>query len=421
MRLPILPILLVLILSVHPGRADSGQDGKNSPLNPQKLPNASALWVGLSDVIKYVPGYYSEARAIQIAMQKDPRFIADGARFKYDLHFEDAPTVSGSLKSYTAVALMNSPKAGDFFRRFLIVTHPATKEVTEVSVLEDIPVKNTHFDISVGLVDRMLVLEDVYNDITMVYPIGVGGVDPGVMSPGTRILTPEFHGAKLEKRRVIAKRTMPAYYRGEPFMPITTGHGTETPIGFHITIIYDDADWKKLGPNYLVRGFDSHGCMRLRQKDLHELFDVVMESPGDSVPVDIDYYVYYRDANMDRNESEGQMKQVHPYPLRQDSYQRVKNFAAPGEAPLAKRDPKENLVILEAASGKPDFSQLVGFDASDITDLSVFDGFVEQLSTTPVTSTPVTAPANPGTPEPATPPSPAPVSAPAPVIPALQP
>ena len=222
----------------------------------------------------------------------------------------------------------------------------------------------------------MVLLEDPDRDIALLYPLGVGGLDPGLINwVGTSLMTPLFQGATLHRKTVVSHRDYPTYYHGMPFMPITTARGTLTPIAFHITIL-TDADWKSKGSDFLVRGFDSHGCMRLRQKDLMEYYTIVMNGGSDVLPVNVDYFIFKRlelSAGA-RDLMYGFLEVEHPYPLNDEYYQRVKNFAAKGQTPRYERDPKENLPIMEKVSGVPDLTHLKGFTADDMLDLKIFDG-----------------------------------------------
>jgi hypothetical protein len=304
--------------------------------------------------------------------------LPDGSRFVGGIEIQKSVDAAQS-STYEAVALVKSDAAaGDFFRRYEIQVSEnphAQRSVTSIKQVQDVPLSETHFAISVGLIQKTFLLEDVDHDIHIIYPLGVGAIDEGVISPGRkRILTPLFHHASIRKSSIDPVVTSPAYFRGLPFMPITNAYGVETAVAFHITILSDPL-WNSRGPNYLVRGFDSHGCMRLREKDLTELFTIVMKSAGTHVPVEVNYFILKRDPSgepAEYNAALGYMSEQHPYPTRIDGYERVENFAPPGRPPEARRDPVEHLIILEDARGQPDLSGLTGFDANDRDDLQEY-------------------------------------------------
>ena len=78
-----------------------------------------------------------------------------------------------------------------------------------------------------------------------------------------------------------AKRSKPRYFQGKPFIRIINGPDIEedsTPIGFHIEI-----------NNSFVRGFDSHGCMRMREMDLMLFYDLIALGSKQQTPLTIQY------------------------------------------------------------------------------------------------------------------------------------
>jgi hypothetical protein len=223
-------------------------------------------------------------------------------------------------------------------------------------VVKEVNLADTHFSIYTGLEDRLTLVEDEANGLAFAFPLGVGGIDENVMGEGYRILTPKFHGATLQRATVNPARTDPAYYRGHPFMPITTAKGSVTAIAFHITILGDE-EANQYGLNYLQRGFESHGCMRMRDKDLSELFTIVMKGGSDKLPVTVDTHVWNKNAEGVRDASAGAADIVTAYPVETDSYMRVTYFP---EAPHYKRDdiPNEHLVMMDRARGQPDLRKL---------------------------------------------------------------
>ena len=154
----------------------------------------------------------------------------------------------------------------------------------DISVVHDqvIDLKNMSFKFNVGLVDRKVIAEDVLNDVKMVFPVGVGAFDEGVLNEGSvSLLTPRFHNGFLDQRAVISKREKPRYFDGKPFIRILKGPSLVddmTAIGFHTEI--NDS---------FVRGFDSHGCMRLRLPDLMMLHDLVLEGSVKQIPISVTY------------------------------------------------------------------------------------------------------------------------------------
>lgn len=351
--------------------------------------DTSPLYTDLRDIAKYNPKLLPDASVIVHAVQADAElFIPEGTQdvtIYGTFALQELPKTSGSLTSYENVtAFMSSKSKGYFVRRYSISIQDnnGTRSVEKVNILHDIPVTSLHFQVDVGLVPRIAVLQDVQNGITMTYPIGVGGVDPGVANQAhvTKLLTPLFTNATLHRRSVVPHRTDPTYYRGEPFMPITNARGVQTPIGFHITIL-SDPDWKNKGANYLVRGFDSHGCMRFRGRDLHELFAIVMQGGSEALPVSVNYFVYNRGADGYRGRQNGLFPTIGAYPIFSRYYQSVKNIAPPGQPPMPHRDPKEHLLDLNPVTSSPIpvLMKLNGFTEEDRQDLSTFDRMEKEV------------------------------------------
>ena len=172
-------------------------------------------------------------------------------------------------------------------------------------VIDSISLKETQFRLSVSLADRKLVLiEDRYNFLNMVFPLGVGAFDERVLNEEVTLLTPRFENAYIDKRTVITKRKKPRYFAGRPFIRITTdinlteGH---TAIGFHVQ------PFRKT----FVRAFDSHGCMRLQEDDLYLVHDIVKEGPHPRLRIDVKFFT--------------EDKIDHPFPLKNKPFRKVLN------------------------------------------------------------------------------------------------
>lgn len=338
------------------------------------------LWADLNDIAVYAPKAMPEAAEIAQTLKNDPRYLKGGAKFKFGIHLDAEPAdlTEGNIL-YRASALMADKTGRLFYRKFAIVVNPSQKPaVKDVQIVEDVDLSKMHFQVNAGLLDRMVVVEDFQHEVSLVFPLGVGGFDENVTGHGVRVLTPQFHNAWLKRATVIPTRRAPAYYRGMPFMPITNAAGMRTPIAFHVTIL-SDSDWNTKGGNYLVRGFESHGCMRMRQKDLMEFFTIVMKAGDKQLPVNVDYFVWNTDANGQRQESLGQVSSIHPYPVVGANYMTIQNFGT-AKRPVAKRDDEEHLLIMDEVNHAPDLSHLSGFSADDLTSWKEFAGLTTDLA-----------------------------------------
>lgn len=331
------------------------------------------LWVDISDVSQYSADS-DEANTILGFIENNPESYAPENFFSRTGLFVQKRVESAKEINYLAVSRLGHVSGGDIFRKFQIRYDKATHEVIDFTPMRDIPMEQTAFSINVGLIQREVLVEDLKNDIRMLFPLGVGGVDEGVLYPGYEsLLTPLFHHASIKRNTIDLVVNEPTYYRGLPFLPITNAAGHTTFVAFHISILADEewADQDK-GGSFIYRGFVSHGCMRLRKHDLQNLTEIVVKSAAPSIPVDVDYFIVKRIGNSIGTRKDGPLQVNHPYPLMNSEYETVQNFAKKGEHPQSKRDPLEKLLILKTVGHAPNFTQLDGFDEIDRVNLEKF-------------------------------------------------
>jgi hypothetical protein len=318
--------------------------------------SAATYYSDTADLARYAPKSQPDAKLIE-AVKASKVFTNGTATYKSGLHLQGAATQDEKGTLYKAAALMMDAPGHLFYRKFSILVGGTPRKVTGVAIEKDVDLNQMHFSVNTGLLDRMVVVEDAANGVTLAFPLGVGGIDEAIMTSAYRILTPKFHGAHLQRQTVIPARGEPAYYRERPFMPITSSGGSVTGIAFHITILGDD-EAQQNGLNYLVRGFESHGCMRMREKDLLEFFTIVMNGADDKLPVNVDNHVWNLGADGTRNDARAGAADIASiYPFNTSSFMRVTYFPEP---PHWQRDdiPNEHLVIMDRAAGQPDFSRL---------------------------------------------------------------
>ena len=336
----------------------------------------------VEDIVKYTPRQYPDLYLFrQLKLGNNPSLFSKDGALESPVRLQAAPVQDEDETSHFQMSvLIKSLQNQEFYRKFQVTMGGSPRQIQEITVIEDIPLNQVKFTVEAGLVSRIVILRDTQHGLTLNFPLGVGSLDFGVSEPGNRILTPLFHNATLRSATVTRSRTKPDYYRGMPFMPITNQHGVQTPIAFHITILNDDEWAHGKGANFLIRGYDSHGCMRLRLKDLTEFFNIVMRGGSRALPVNVDYFVFRKNPDGSVDTSFDPENISNPYPLRMDGYKQVQNFAEPGQPPQAKRDdPPEQLLILQDVPGVPDLSNLDGFNADDVTDLQTFMDLANQL------------------------------------------
>lgn len=195
---------------------------------------------------------------------------------------------------------------GFYFRRMSLLSDyaidPKQKErvvVVDGSV-QDIPLSRTQISVKVDLLQRKIITKinvpaelvqpGKSNQIIKVYPVAVGGFDIRTregMDNKVELMTHEFvDNAVLTADPVegvigrssnTRQRVYPSYYKGRPFIALFDQGGKKyREIAFHYQIDKND----------IKRGFVSHGCMRVRDKDLYELETFVFLGGQQNVPVE---------------------------------------------------------------------------------------------------------------------------------------
>lgn len=225
-----------------------------------------------------------------------------------------------------------------FFRKMTVKTdssYPITdpQRVIITHVEKDIPLSDTYFEVYTDIAERKTVLIDNYNKIRKVFPVGVGAFDvrtlPGMdnfIGSMTEELKKEAiitarpgvndNGKPIEVQ-ILQERNHPSWYKGRPFIGILDENGTKyKEIGFHYQI--DD--------DQLRRAFVSHGCIRVRDKDLYQLSVIVFKGTQEKVPVQVvnSFSIY--------NHLQSLTSLDHPYPKTNNSFKRIiyadKNYAS---------------------------------------------------------------------------------------------
>ena len=199
--------------------------------------------------------------------------------------------------------------------------------------------------LTVSLVDRTLVLEIPALHMRRVFPVGVGALDPVRSFPALSSLTPTTERARVSKKGSHLALNGSSWARGLPYIPfeipwVQTTPGPlsterlfygETRIAFHA--------WP--GQTFM-RGFNSHGCVTLRDTDLLELAAFVFGAK-DPLPLVI------RESNPDA---------AHPLPHENRQYWRLVNTGTADKPAFSLRGTLYHLERLREPI--PDVSGLVG-------------------------------------------------------------
>lgn len=243
-------------------------------------------------------------------------------------------------------------KGNSSFENIMVSYESGMKSLAEMVITEEgsLNLKDASFSLKVGLVERKLIVTDEKNDIKFIFPIGVGGFDEGVLNEGrVSLLTPRFKNGFIDQRSVISVRTKPRYFDGKPFIRLLKGKdlvSDSTAIGFHTEI--NDS---------FVRGFDSHGCMRLRVPDLMALHDLIMDGDELQTPITVSYQT--RDIS------------DHPAAKRNMSYKTVLNNGSK-ESPFFPLD-RDNLVQMTYKESEVPLMKLIDDELDNYEDIVSYD------------------------------------------------
>lgn len=242
--------------------------------------------VRIADIVSSYPSLIPGLANVVEIVKKSPEsfFNQNTIDVLHDVFMAKMPEVNGSQVTLNLVGFVKYKNQSLNFEKLTITYNIGAKKLADLSIQTETiySLRDMVFKVSVGLVDRKLIIEDSLKDIKLVFPIGVGSFDLGVMNEGeVSLVTPRFKRGFIDQRAVISKREKPRYFAGLPFIRILKGSDLKsdsTSIGFHIEI--NDG---------FVRGFDSHGCMRLREMDLMAFHDLIIFGDEQQTPITVDY------------------------------------------------------------------------------------------------------------------------------------
>ena len=263
--------------------------GKNSLLTNQLVvPTEAAnkvVGVRLDDLVNNFPSLVPGLANVAANIKSNPQAFFNSGTIEvvHNVFLNKLPEVTPGMVRLSVTAYVKY-KGFSNFERFTVSYNNGAKKLADMLIQPEgsVNLRDTAFSISVGLVDRKVIIEDSMYDIKFVFPIGVGGFDEGVLNEGrVSLLTPRFQNGVIDQRAVISKREKPRYFDGKPFIRLLKGNDIRndmTAIGFHTEI--NDS---------FVRGIDSHGCMRLRVPDLMALHDLIMDNDEQQTPITVSY------------------------------------------------------------------------------------------------------------------------------------
>lgn len=272
----------VFVINPNWGFADENQTSIELPAEVQH----KVVGVRIDDFVNVHPKTVAGLVNLQVSIKDHIKdiFNDDKVETVHSIFFLKKPQLQASLYQVELGVFLKYEKRGFYFEKLIVQYAETAKRFEDFSFQREViaPLNQLKFKAEVGLVDRKLIITELTKNFQLVFPIGVGSFDEGVLNEGkVSLITPRFKQGFLDKSAVISKREKPRYFKGKPFIRLLNGPSSNddrTPIGFHIEI--NDS---------FVRGFDSHGCMRLREMDLMAFHDLIMFGSDKQIPITVNY------------------------------------------------------------------------------------------------------------------------------------
>ena len=266
----------------------------------------------VEDVVKHLPTIAPGLDYISDKLEKRKKeYFSDNGKIEeiLNIFFKKVPMWKGTTVKLTLTALVKYSEDNLAFKTIEVNydrNDPKEFTVTPKSFVE---LYQTKLSFDVALKSRKVIVKDLNSDIKMIFPLGVGSFDEGVLNDSFSLLTPRFKSGFLDKSTTIKNRKKPRYFAGLPFIRILKGNSTSkdhTGIGFHAQPFPEK--------NKFIRAFDSHGCIRMQTPDLWSVYYMVTAGPTQQLPITVNY------SSVDSSE--------HPFPKRNKPYKRVANYGS---------------------------------------------------------------------------------------------
>lgn len=231
----------------------------------------------------------------------------------FSADYISAVEVAPSVIEAKLLLFIHSNSQGYYFRKLTVKvdwkknkTHGLEDVVSVLSLDQDIALTDTDFQMKGSISDQKIILEDQASGIIKVFPVTVGAIDARTesvesmtfwvperqrQSAKTEELKAEFQdfsNSALVKRDFwttgfnTAERLYPSYYKGRPFIALVDLNYVESEPNF-------SAGYREIGLHYqitepgLERGMKSHGCVRVRDKDLYQLDAILNHGPKNTI------------------------------------------------------------------------------------------------------------------------------------------
>ena len=331
------------------------------------VPQGISLGVDLRDVADHAPGQWPDAEAILSDITQRTALYAPGKHFSrggvtgawrgrevYGVEIPEPPQVLRDGRIAYMVNVSVGVLTAVKLRKLEVILGRDARggiSVDSVALQQVYDLSRERLHLTASLYHRMAVLRGEASGLLKVYPLAVGMLDEGVTEGSggrTVVVTPTYASASIRFGSYFSEESRPGLFRNLPFISIVNSRGGVQNIAFHVNTV------SGTDVTFLQRGFASSGCMRLRQKDILELHDLLRTTGR----IGVDVVARFTDVSLS-----------HPYPL-WDEYKRVLNVGT-AERPREKRSIPERgtrfLREAEVVHAPPPYERLTFVDGDHLT------------------------------------------------------
>lgn len=309
---------------------------------------AQEKYISLSDLTTYAHHKTAAKISTQIEQWTRDEFAKKSDSLKTQKLISVRPQdnfEAGKKINFTLFFLQNirSQKGTSLFVQVSGFLNNSLDQLENLQITNELPLNQTQFSVEVSLLELVARIKEEKTGSVFIYPIGGSAFDKGVLprSYGKTIFASPAFSGNLSRAHAIESRKEPHYYQGKPFLSILPTSGAGTLFGFHTTP-FDYLD-KTKDTDELARGFVSAGCLRLKDDDLSELYQIVAFGGLSQVPVQIKYSTSWTNQ--------------HPYPILKEGYHQVTGYCwkvGEGSSPCLKEQQPGSRTVFSTAWVKKD-------------------------------------------------------------------
>ncbi len=209
-----------------------------------------------------------------------------------------------------------------------------------MTIVREAPLATLDLEIKASLIDRLTLVMDERFGFIRVYPVGVGALD-AVRRPGElSSLTPATELGRISRDAGFLSLSAPAWNRGLPYLPFEIPMTSTRTIQPRRWYVETRVAFHAFQGRTFSRGFNSHGCVTLRDADLIELADLVFARAA-PLPLAI--------------QPEPFAQHRHPLPHETEHYWELENLGS-AKRPVITRG---NLYAIKKVNGTPPLREMV--------------------------------------------------------------